>query len=351
MTDHLISFTISPLSGNRFHIRAQFRASDSIRFSLPIWIPGSYTRRDFSRNLNIRSITADNSPAVWRLVTPSCWEAVGRAGRWVIEYEIYAREYSVRGCYLDDQRGMFNPCCACIAIEGLENAPQQLIWRPDNARSRWDIFGAPSIDGRKFEFKDYQTLIDTPLMMGAELLSSTFDAGGIPHEIIISGHNGDFDHTRLTRDIATICQETVRMFGGLPEIQNYSFLLFLTENGYGGLEHQTNTMLMASRKSLPQSSETPPDYIQLLGLFSHEYFHTWNVKSMRPTEYRAGYDLNTEHPTEMLWLFEGFTAYFDNLLLIKSGIITEEQYLKLISTDISRHLQRPGRCHLSLIHI
>lgn len=350
MPDHLVSFEVSPLSGNRFLIRSTFRAGDTIRFSLPIWIPGSYMRRDFARHLTIRNIISDGATAVWRLVSPSQWEAVGRAGRWIVEYEIYAREYSVRGCYLDDIRAMFNPCCACICIEGLENAPQQVNWSPDSLRSEWQVFGSPSKNQRSFEFSDYQHLIDTPLMMGNNLITSRFYTGGVPHEIIISGAIRDFDLERLTKDVTTVTQEAVNMYGRLPDIPAYSFLLFLTENSYGGLEHQSSTMLMESRCALPQKGETSTAYIRLLGLFSHEYFHTWNVKSMRPTEYRAGYTLHTEQPSEMLWLFEGFTAYFDNLLLMRSGVINEEQYFKLISTDISYHLQRLGRHRQSLAH-
>ena len=125
----------------------------------------------------------------------------------------------------------------------------------------------------------------------------------------------------------------------------YTFLLHLGDNIYGGLEHCRSTLLMASRNSLPKPDNSNNQrYIQLLGLFSHEYFHTWNVKAMRPREYQH-YQLQQEQPTEMLWLFEGYTAYFDNLLLVRSGVIDVQTYLNLLAEDIARYRQTPGREH------
>lgn len=346
-----VDFSVRPLAGHRFAVRAVCRWEKvRLDFSLPIWIPGSYTRRDFARNLYGIRVMVNDTPVEVVMRSPSQWSAsASQGGVWTIEYEVYGREYSVRGCYLDDVRAMFNPCCACVMVDGLETAVQTLRWLPDDSRKDWTVHGALAENG-VFQFADYQTLIDTPLMMGEAVRTAVFEVAGVAHEIAVTGDAGkEWDFARLSADVAKVCHEAVAMFGGFPEaVQRYSFLLFLTENGYGGLEHQCSTMLMASRKGLPYADEFSRSYLQLLGLFSHEYFHLWNVKSMRPAQYHAGYRLDSEQPTEMLWLFEGFTAYFDNLLLCRSGVISPKMYCYLLTVDISRYLQRSGRMWQSL---
>lgn len=346
-------YTIIPLSAHRFKMRLQIVSPEQqLQCYLPIWIPGSYTRRDFSRFVSISTFENNGKNVAWQLTSPSSWSAEGEAGTWLIEYEVYARDYSVRGCYLDDERAIFNPACACLALRGAENSAHTLIWQADSTRQTWQIAGAIPNQENQWQFEDYQHLIDTPLMMAKDMTRVNFVASGVPHEIAICGA-GDipYDLSRLSHDVEKICHSAIAQFGALPEcVKHYSFLLFLTQNGYGGLEHQRNTLLMASRNALPSSAPNTSAYTQLLGLFSHEYFHTWNVKSLRPTEYAQGYDLEREQPSEMLWLFEGFTAYFDNLILLYSDCISSAEYLKLLSNDISRYLQRVGHQRQTLAH-
>lgn len=346
-----ISYQISPLSGHRFAIVILLEQdTPTLDFYLPIWIPGSYTRRDFAKNLFELQVSVDGRPAAWQMLSPSHWQAHAETGgQWRIQYHVYAREYSVRGCYLDDRRAIFNPCCACCAISGRENSPHSLCWLPDSTRADWTIHGGSQASGL-FHSPDYQTLIDTPLMLGTDIRTAVFEAGGIEHEIAITGDAGEnWQFERLICDTAHICREAIKIFDSLPNtVRRYSFLLFLTENDYGGLEHQDSTLLIAPRRTLPKSGETTASYLQLLGLFSHEYFHTWNVKSLRPREYSQGYRLTSEQPSQMLWFFEGFTAYFDNLLLHRSGVITAEEYLHLLGADIGRYLQRSGRLRQTL---
>lgn len=344
-----LNYQLIPQSAHRFLIRLRLTHGSKLQAYLPIWIPGSYTRRDFSRFLNLLRIENNGKALNWQLQTPSAWQAEGEAGEWLIEYEIYARDYSVRGCYLDDARAMFNPAAACLAIREREQDNHRLQFLPDASRAAWQSAGAIPSGENEWQFPDYQTLIDSPLMLAAHLARSTFQAGGISHEITICGHHQALPLDILTQDVAAICQSAIAQFGRLPDnVPHYSFMLFLTENGYGGLEHQSSTLLMASREAANGNNRSA--YEQLLGLFAHEYFHTWNVKSLRPKTYAQGYELEREQPSEMLWLFEGFTAYFDNLLLLRSGIITPENYLKLLSQDISRYLQRQGQQHQSLVH-
>ncbi len=349
MSASVISFQVAPApGGHRFNVqqRVPVAAASEIVFYLPIWIPGSYMRRDFARLLS-RLTVRDQSgtliphsfetPSRWRVSVPEHCDEL------LITYSIYARDISVRGCYLDHERGILNPCCACLAVEGMEHLPQRLVLALEGHRAGWQVAGAQTNSDGAYWFDNYDQMIDTPFMFAHELTILSFTAGGVPHDIIISGRCWDYDHERLRRDVQTVCREAVMLFGGLPSMNRYTFLLHLGDNLYGGLEHSCSTLLMASRDSLPEpDNRGSTRYAQLLGLFSHEYFHTWNIKAMRPPEY-CHYDLQNEQPTEMLWLFEGFTAFFDNWLLVRSGVITIHSYLELLAQDIARYRQRPGR--------
>ena len=354
MSASAISYHVSPApGGHRFSVQQHVPVAPGSEavFYMPIWIPGSYMRRDFARFLsrlavhdtdgNAIPFSFDN-PSRWRLRVPrDCHELR-------LTYSIYARDISVRGNYLDHERGFLNPCATCIAVEGSEHLPHRLVLALEGHRAGWQIMGAQTGADGAYWFDNYDHLIDTPLMFAAELTILPFTAGGVPHDIVISGKTWDYDHERLRRDVQTVCREAVLLFGGLPAMPRYTFLLHLGDNIYGGLEHCRSTLLMASRNSLPKPDNSNNQrYIQLLGLFSHEYFHTWNVKAMRPREYQH-YELQQEQPTEMLWLFEGYTAYFDNLLLVRSGVIDVQTYLNLLAEDIARYRQTPGREHQTL---
>ncbi|MDO5090703.1 MAG: PDZ domain-containing protein [Cardiobacteriaceae bacterium] len=344
----MISYRITALpAGHRYGIRQVFaaQATGECRLYLPVWIPGSYMRRDFARLLyGLKAwVNGRETPVIFR--SPSAWSIEAQAGAEVaLEYEVYARDLSVRGNYLDHQRGFFNPCAACIAVEGGEHGEHRLVMH----QSLGQIGGAPE-SGGAFVFRDYDHLIDTPLMLGAHL-AGEFSAGGVPHRILISGATAAFDAERLVRDIEAVCHAAIALFGELPQaVQRYDFLLHLTDSGYGGLEHRASTLLMASRHDLPAPGmeKKSAGYIQLLGLFSHEYFHTWNVKDLKPRDFQP-YQLQAEQPTEMLWLFEGFTAYFDDWLLLRAGVISAEEYHALLARNISAYWQRRGKAHQTL---
>lgn len=346
-------YAVTPLSGgHRYGIRQVFtaQAAGACDLYLPVWIPGSYMRRDFARllyGLKAR-VNGKETPIIFR--SPSAWTIEAQAGAEVVlDYEVYARELSVRGNYLDHERGFFNPCAACIAVQGREDGEHRLQLALPDSFAHWQIGGAPHTNGA-FVFRDYDHLIDTPLMLGKNLHIAEFAACGVPHRIVVSGEAGGFDMARLVRDVAAVCREAIAMFGGLPPaVGRYDFLLHLTDSGYGGLEHRASTLLMASRHDLPTPGmeKKSAGYIQLLGLFSHEYFHTWNVKDLKPRDFQP-YRLQAEQPTEMLWLFEGFTAYFDDLLLLRAGVISEEEYLNLLARNISAYWQRRGKAHQTL---
>lgn len=346
---------IPAAGGHRYGIRQVFtvQAPGECRLYLPVWIPGSYMRRDFSRLLYGLTATVNGEPVTLRLRSPSSWalDIAQPSARVELRYEVYARDVSVRGNYLDHERGFFNPCAACIAVEGFEGREHTLHVVREGHFLRWKLLGGARQGDRGFVFADYDHMIDTPLLLAAQLHEAEFVAGGVVHHLAISGAVAGFDAARLCADVARICEAEIALFGQLPDaVKRYTFLLHVTDNIYGGLEHRESTLLMVPREYLPQAGKEKKSagYIQLLGLFSHEYLHTWNVKDLKPLDYQP-YRLQAEQPTDMLWLFEGFTAYFDDVLLRRAGVISEDEYLNLLARNISAYWQRRGKAHQTLV--
>jgi predicted metalloprotease with PDZ domain len=184
--------------------------------------------------------------------------------------------------------------------------------------------------------------------------SAQFKAGGVPHRLVVAGASESFDSARLLSDVHKICDAEIRFWhphagaasrtGKRPPHTSYLFILNVVDDGYGGLEHRNSTALIASRRDLPRLGESHASegYITLLGLVSHEYFHTWNVKQLRPAEF-THYDYTGENYTQLLWFFEGFTSYYDDLLLLRAGLIDDATFIKLLNKTINQVLQTPGR--------
>jgi predicted metalloprotease with PDZ domain len=185
--------------------------------------------------------------------------------------------------------------------------------------------------------------------MGA-LWSGEFRAAGVPHRFVVAGAPPAFDGERLLRDTQKICEAAIRFWHGArkPPHDRYLFMLNVVPDGYGGLEHRASTALICGHADLPrhdapaEAARVGDGYVTLLGLISHEYFHTWNVKRLRPVEF-ARYDYTRENPTRLLWFFEGFTSYYDDLLLRRAGLIDDAGYLKLLTRTANQVLQAPGR--------
>lgn len=235
----------------------------------------------------------------------------------------------------------------CLALQDQAQSPCEVeLFLPDELKHFQLATGLPSkslVKGR-FTLKadHYDQLIDSPFEL-AEQTRFAFDAQGIAHEFVISGkHNANIK--RLKTDIEKICQTEIALFGSAP-FQNYTFMTMATGNSYGGLEHCNSTSLITPREDLPKANEAQEpskDYQRFLGLCSHEYFHAWLVKFIRPENF-INYDLQQESYTSLLWIFEGFTSYYDDLILLRSGVISQKTYLDLLKAQIDRYLQNPGR--------
>ena len=346
----MITYTLTPdPKAHQWHITLKFQnpSDSSAVLKLPNWVPGSYLIRDFSRHIITISAECDGQPAALSQTAKNIWQTSPKSGHWVIRYTAYAFDLSVRGSFLDTNRGFFDGSCLFFSIEGRLKDTHSLSF--NDLPKEWRIATSmPTTGSNTFQTASYHDLIDHPVELGnIEFLD--FEAGGIPHRIALSGHYPDFDRDRLVSDIRKICETELAMFPSPAPFTHYLFLLHVGDNIYGGLEHISSTALLADRHSLPPHGMTDANdaYTQLLGLFSHEYFHAWNVKSIKPAAF-APYDLDRENYTEQLWAFEGITSYYDDLFLARSRTIAPEAYLRLLAQSITRVQQTKGRLKQSL---
>ena len=346
----MITYTLTPdPKAHQWHITLKFQnpSDSSVVLKLPNWVPGSYLIRDFSRHIIAINAECNGQPAALSQTGKNIWQTSPKSGHWVIRYTAYAFDLSVRGSFLDTNRGFFDGSCLFFSIEGRLKDTHSLSF--NDLPKEWRIATSmPTTGSNTFQTASYHDLIDYPVELGnIEFLD--FEAGGIPHHIALSGHYPDFDRDRLVSDIRKICETELAMFPSPAPFTHYLFLLHVGDNIYGGLEHISSTALLADRHSLPPHGITEANdaYTQLLGLFSHEYFHAWNVKSIKPAAF-APYDLDRENYTEQLWAFEGITSYYDDLFLARSRTIAPEAYLRLLAQSITRVQQTKGRLKQSL---
>ncbi|MDD2880180.1 MAG: peptidase M61 [Rhodoferax sp.] len=336
-------------------------AADQV-VSLPVWIPGSYLVREFSKHLQGLQARQGKSPATLTQLDKCSWQISCKPGKALaLTYEVYAFDHSVRTAWLDTQRGFFNGTSLCLRVHGQEDTPHLLSLSDTGLPKDWQAATALSpqkITKRGFGdylAANYDELVDSPVELGM-FWQAEFVVAGVPHRFIVSGAPPSFDGQRLLADTQAICEAEISFWHGKKPRHaphtHYLFMLNAVHEGYGGLEHRHSTALICQRADLPRlgqaSTGQPSDgYTTLLGLISHEYFHTWNVKRLRPAEF-ARYDYAQENYTELLWFFEGFTSYFDDLLLRRAGLIDNAHYLKLLGKTINAVLKTPGRAVQSL---
>jgi predicted metalloprotease with PDZ domain len=325
------------------------------RVSLPVWIPGSYMVREFSGQLQQLQARQGRLEVALTQLDKCTWQAEVKPSRpLTLSWEVYANDPSVRTAMLGHERGFFNATSLCLRVEGQESVPHRLeIPAPKGLKAfkGWTLATglAPlDVDTQGFGVylaSDYDELADCPVTMGV-LWSGSFKAGGVTHRLVVSGAAPTFDSEKLLADTQKICQTQIRFWHGSqkPPFKHYVFMLHVVADGYGGLEHRNSTALICNRRDLPVRGEAKvaEGYTTLRGLISHEYFHTWNVKRLRPVEF-ARYDYTQENYTRLLWFFEGFTSYYDDLLLRRAGLLDNAGYLKLLNKTINQVMQTPGR--------
>lgn len=368
--EHLVDVTLT------------FTAStDAPQLWLPAWIPGSYLMREFARHITAVHYQIDDKSADNGQQTPShqdkyraqkvdkhTWQLPQvEAGQTLqVHYEVYCYDLSVRTAYVDQQRLYGNFTSLALAVEGQEQSPVQVIllvpaaFLADKNASNVVLacgletshLHSDSQHGYGLQADSYNQLIDHPFEISTQnrfdFIIQDEQHQTLSHRFFLAGkHHANIG--RLQQDITQICQTYLNWLGDAP-FRDYTFMTYASGQDYGGLEHINSTSLITPRRDLPSSDEPAlpsAAYQRFLGLCSHEYFHAWWVKTVRP-DVMLEVDLRREAFTPLLWVFEGFTSYIDDFMLQASGVIDKTSYLTLLAEQISRYYQTHGRAHQSV---
>ena len=330
---------------------------------MPAWIPGSYMIRDFSKHIvQIHAYEINDkrhliSPLLMEACDSNTWQIHTTKKPILISAKIYAFDQSVRTAYLDQFRGFYNHSSLCLQALGFTNDPCLVHIEKTSWLNSWTLITSMAPmnihkDGFGSYFaKNYADLIDHPVSLG-HFQVVTWKSYDIPHMMVIQGTTDAIDSARLAKDLKAITQSQITFFEPTTKkapFQHYIFHVNVSANGYGGLEHRNSTALLCKRSDLPYAHLTlaQSSYEDFLGLCSHEYFHAWNVKNIQPLVFQP-YQLQVRNHTHLLWLFEGFTSYYDDLHLLRSKVISLESYLERLNKTINQVLKSSGRLKQSL---
>jgi predicted metalloprotease with PDZ domain len=305
---------------------------------MAVWTPGSYLVREYARNVEAvtaagpdgRALDVDKSKKNhWRIAT-------GGAPSITLKYRLYCREMSVRTNWVESDFAMINGAPTFITLADLAPRPHEVIINPAPAWKR-SVTALPEMGGGEHRYRapDYDTLVDSPIVVGNPAVYD-FVVDGKKHSLVNVGEGGVFDGARAAKDLETIVKEDRRLWGFLP-YDRYVFFNMITESG-GGLEHKNSTLLMTNR----WTTRTRRAYLSWLELASHEYFHAWNVKRLRPAEL-GPFNYEDENITRSLWIAEGFTDYYAELQVHRAGLSTRDEYLEGLSNAIEALQTTPGR--------
>lgn len=324
---------------------------------LPAWLPGSYMIRDFAKNMiGLTAYDEHQQPLSLTQIDKQCWQIDSQATSLHLHYQVYAWDMSVRTAHLDQTHGFFNGSSVFLAAAGLEDQPHHLEITSPQECPDWQVATTLTrLSGDDFAFgqfkaASYEELIDHPVEMGTFTIG-TFQACGVRHDVVLTGRHYCC-MPRLVKDLQAICESEIKLFGTPAPFERYLFMTHVLKDGGGGLEHRSSTALHCSRKDLPLSEDEPvhSDYRNYLTLCCHEYFHSWNVKRIKPAVFtpftRA--TLANETYTPQLWAYEGITSYYDDFLTYRSGCIDQSSYLELLGKTFTRVYRGAGRLKQSL---
>ncbi|MGX5202246.1 M61 family metallopeptidase [Aliikangiella sp. IMCC44632] len=324
------------------------------KFSLPNWIPGSYMIRDFARNIVSFSANCKGELIAVEKLDKSTWQLLSDVDCLEIGYQVYAWDLSVRSAHLDSQHAFFNGTSLFLEVDGYQDEVHHMILQPSShaLANNWQVataMTAKSVDENgfgKYFSNNYAEFIDHPVEI-SQLKSVEFDVNGVVHKMVFTEAPENIDLARIADDVKKICAAEVEFFGDAkPPFEQYLFMTFVLKEGFGGLEHRASTALQCSYADLPLKSASKEKisegYRGFLSLCCHEYFHNWNVKRIKPAKFLS-LNLKQEVNTQLLWFFEGITSYYDELLLVRSNVISAESYLDLLARTISKVTKGKGR--------
>jgi predicted metalloprotease with PDZ domain len=319
-----------------FHVETELSDFDeeTIVMSMPVWTPGSYLVREFSKNINrVRATDGKGNDLTVQKIRKNKWMIISKGAKKInVKYEVYAFELTVRTSFLDRTHGYLNGTSVFMYPEGNMDMKGMLTVVPHESFKKISTPLAIASEGEQtdagttYAFENYDELVDSPIEIGNQE-TFTFDAAGVKHHVAMYGP-GNYDVERLKVDMAKIVDAATAVFGENPN-KEYWFIIHNTDVGSGGLEHKTSTTLNVNRWTYDGS-----DYLGFLSLVAHEYFHLWNVKRLRPKSL-VEYDYDNENYTDLLWVMEGFTSYYDELLLRRAGFYTEDAFLRKLKSTLN----------------
>lgn len=300
---------------------------------LPVWAPGSYLVREFSRHLNqVKAYSLQGAALPVIKKTKNAWE-VDLKGQtaFVLKYEVYAFELSVRTSFLDETHGFVSGPSMFMYLDGHKETGGELLVQPHASFKRISTGLTQKSEVKQgnnqtFTFENYDQLVDCPIEIGNQF-EFDFEAAGVKHTVAMYGE-GNFDPERLKEDMAKIVEEETKVVGVNPN-KRYVFIVHNVVGGDGGLEHCNSSVLSVDRWTYDGGN-----YINFLNLVAHEYFHLWNVKRIRPIEL-GPFNYDQEVYTNYLWVMEGFTSYYDELILRRCGFYSQEEMLKKIQIAVN----------------
>ena len=313
----------------------------SFDIKMPVWAPGSYLIREFAKSVEGVEASANSKALKIDKVNKNTWRIYSNNAKKVkISYKVYAFELSVRTSFIDDSHGYLNGTSVFmyvndeLDVEGVLTVEPYKEWKEIST-------GLPMVDGNKWvrSYTHYDILVDSPIEIGNQHIFE-FKASGVNHTVAMYG-DGNYDEEQLKKDMAKIVETCTDVFGFNPN-KDYTFIIHNVTNGGGGLEHRNSTTLMVNRWTYEGSR-----YNGFLSLVAHEYFHLWNVKRIRPIEL-GPFNYDEENYTSLLWIMEGFTSYYDELLLVRAGFYSKEEYINKLLSTITRVENQPGNKVLPL---
>lgn len=317
-----------------FHVKMDMKdfKEDTLTVKMPVWAPGSYLVREFSKNVNlVKAFDQDGKELEVFKKSKNAWGILNpKNGKVQVRYEVYSFELSVRTSFLDATHGFVSGTGIFMYVDNHKSLGGEVNVYPGKYFSKITT-ALPSKgedvikDGsQSFTFKDYDHLVDCPIEIGNQEVFD-FEAAGVKHTVAMYGV-GNYDVNVLKKDMARIIEEATAVFGHNPN-KEYTFIIHNVVDAQGGLEHTNSTVLSVNRWSYEGSK-----YVGFLSLVAHEYFHLWNVKRIRPIEL-GPFNYDEENYTSLLWVMEGFTSYYDELLLLRAGYYTREKFMnKMLST-------------------
>ncbi|PKP46773.1 MAG: peptidase M61 [Bacteroidetes bacterium HGW-Bacteroidetes-12] len=314
-----------------------------IDIQMPVWAPGSYLVREFAKSVDEVSATFNKKKLTVEKINKNTWRIFSdKAKEVVVSYNVYAFEMSVRTSFLDASHGYFNGTSMFMFVDELRNQPSKITIYPYKDWKKVSTALPKTADkGFVYSATNYDILVDAPFEIGNHQ-TFEFTAAGVLHTVAMYGE-GNYNIEQLKTDMAKIVEACTNVFGENPN-KNYLFIIHNLTVGSGGLEHLNSTTLQVNRWTYNESG-----YKGFLSLVAHEYFHLWNVKRVRPKEL-GPFDYNNENYTSLLWVMEGFTSYYDELLLLRAGFYTEDELLRKFNSSINYVENQPGNKVQSVAH-